>query len=200
MRLARIWWRRGVAVHSYAKPDPTTRAAWETEELFKQHFSNLVRFLRTGLRYTNDTEDIAQEALFRYFQARCAGEEIENPKGWIYRVGRHLLLDNLKRSKPILLDEDRWEEVEARHSSSADWSGPERSLIVGELPWDKLTKNERQCLLLRTQGFTYREVAETMEVAIPTVASYVSRAVKKLRKPKVRKRETPDSRRTAPLR
>ena len=168
--------------------------------MFKQHFSNLVRFLRAGLKYTNDTEDIAQEALFRYFQARCAGEEIRNPKGWIYRVGRRLLLDSLKRSKPILLDENSWREVEAKHSNSVDWDGPERSVIVGQLPWDRLTENERQCLLLRTQGFTYREVAETMEVAIPTVASYVSRAVKKLRKPSVKTSETSNSRRAAPLR
>lgn len=185
---------------SYVEPDPTTRAAWETEELFKQHFSNLVRFLRTGLKNTNDTEDVAQEALFRYFQARCAGEEIENAKGWVYRVGRRLMLDNLKRSKPILLDEDSWRQVEARHSSQRDWSGAERLLMVGELPWHKLTKKEKQCLLLRTQGFKYREVAEIMEVKIPTVASYVARAVKKLRKPPEKKRETPESSRATPLR
>ncbi len=187
-------------MRSYAQPDPTTRAAWETEELFKQHFSNLVRFLRAGLRYTNDTEDVAQEAFFRYFRARCAGEEIGNPKGWIYRVARRLILDTLKRHKPVLLDEESWNAAEAKHSLASDQRDPELSLMVDELPWDSLSKKERECLLLRTQGFTYREVAETMEVKIPTVASYVSRAVKKLRKPAKRTSETPTRRRTSPLR
>jgi RNA polymerase sigma-70 factor (ECF subfamily) len=47
---------------------------------------------------------------------------------------------------------------------------------------DKLGVDERQCLLLRlVEGFTYREIAEMIDVPLGTVMSHVHRARIKLR-------------------
>ena len=60
------------------------QAAIETEQLFSEYSASLVRYLRTGLRDASEIEDLAQETFIRYFQARSNGEQIENPKGWLY--------------------------------------------------------------------------------------------------------------------
>lgn len=185
---------------AFGQPDATTQAAWETERLFEEHFSNLVRYLRTGVSSTNDIEDIAQETFIRFFHARSNGEEIANPKGWIYRVGRHLMLDSLKKSRPLLLDEDQWKDLEAANAHSPGWEEQDRSLRFSRLPWNTLTAMEKECLLLRAQGLAFREVAEVLDVSISTVASYVARGLKKLRKSVVKPSETPKSRRAAHLR
>ncbi len=184
----------------FSSSDATARAAWETERLFEEHFSNLIRYLRSGLSNTNDLEDIAQETFIRFFQARSNGEIIENPKGWLYRVGRRLMLDNLKKSKPVLLDEDGWKDVEADHACVPDWADQDRSMRFSKLPWGTLTSSERECLQLRAEGLTFREVAEVLDVSISTVASYVARAIKKLRKSVGKAIETPDHSRATPLR
>lgn len=178
------------------QPDAIQRAAWETEQLFADHSSNLIRYLRSGVRNITDIEDIAQETFVRYFQARCNGESIDNPKGWLYRVGRHLALDHAKKAKPVLLDDAGWRVVEAERACLPE-SADDRA---ASLPWHLLSDQERESLLLRAEGMKFREIAEVLDVSISTVASYVSRALKKLRKAVASTSETPDVRRVAPLR
>ena len=181
--------------------DKFTQAAWETEQLYEEHSANLIRYLRGGVRNRNDLEDIAQETFVRYFRARCSGDPIENAKGWLYRVGRRLAIDHARKHRPVLLDEDGWRHVEAEHATLPDWETEQRSLRSSNLPWHKLSPMEKESLLLRAEGFTFREVAEILDVSISTAASYVGRAVKKFRRA-VHKRsgETPKHRRATPLR
>lgn len=171
-------------------PSLQTQAAWETEQLFEEHSSNLIRYLRCGARSTVDLEDIAQEAFVRFFRARCDGEEIQSPKAWLYRVARHLAIDFGKKAKPILLDDAGWRKVEADQAYRQEFSGDERSLRSSNLPWHKLSPSERECLLLRAEGLTFREVAEVMEISISTAASYVARAIKKFQRADPKPSET----------
>ena len=185
---------------SSGQPDAISQAAWETEELYHKHASNLMRYLRSGGPRTNDLEDLAQETFIRYFRARCNGETIQNPKGWLYRVGRHLAIDRAKKSKPVLLDDAGWRSVEADFAVHPVQEEDERSLRSSKLPWHTLSPLEKQCLLLRAEGLTFREVAEVLDVSISTVASYVARAIKKFRRAVPRSDETPRHGRTTPLR
>ena len=89
------------------------QAACETEQLFTKHSPGLIGYLRSSVRNVPDIEDIAQETFIRYFRVRSNGESIDNPKGWLYRVGRRLALDYVKKSKPVLLDEAGWRKAEA---------------------------------------------------------------------------------------
>ena len=181
--------------------DRFTQAAWETEQLFEKHSSNLIRYLRSGVRNRNDLEDLAQETFVRYFRARCSGEAIGNPKGWLYRVGRRLAIDHARKHKPVLLDEDGWRNVEAAQATLPDWDAGERSLRSSSLPWHKLSPMEKESLLLRAEGLTFREVAEVLDVSISTAASYVARAIKKFRRAvHARSSETPEHGRATPLR
>lgn len=180
--------------------DSITRAAWETERLFEKHSANLMRYLRSGVRDPNDLEDLTQETFIRFFQARSNGGTIDNPKGWLYRVGRRLVLDHAKKSRPVLLDEEGWRALEADQVSRHGHNTDDRSLRTASLPWHQLSALEKECLLLRAEGLTFREVAEVLDVSISTVASYVGRAVKKFRRAVTEPSETPKDSRTAPVR
>ncbi len=185
------------------KPDQSRairQAEWETEQLFTEHSSNLMRYVCNRVRNITDIEDIAQETFIRYFRARCNGESIENPKGWLYRVARRLALDQIKKSKPVLLDEAGWRAVEADHFQMPAEGTGGRSLRSSDLAWHLLTDAERDCLQLRAEGLTFREVGEVLDVSISTAASYVARAIKKLRRSVTEPSETPDNRRAPSLR
>jgi len=39
---------------------------------------------------------------------------------------------------------------------------------------------ERQCLYLRTEGLLYREIAEVLGVRVPSIQTYLARAMKKV--------------------
>ena len=182
------------------QPDEIRQAAIETEQLFSEYSPSLVRYLRTGLRDATEIEDLAQETFIRYFQARSNGEKIENPKGWLYRVGRRLAVDHAKKARPVLLDDEGWRGVEAGRAEPAGADEGEQSQRWSHLPWHVLSEMEKECLLLRAEGLTFREVADVLDVSMSSAASYVARAIKKFQRAVPKTSETPDHRRTTPLR
>ncbi len=164
-------------------PELASQAAWETEELFVQHSASLMRFLQGSIRNSNDLEDLTQEAFVRFFLARSKNETIEHPKAWLFRVVRNLAMDHVRKKTPELLDEEGWEKVEAHQSSYQELNATELSLQISSLPWHKLSRTEKECLQLRAEGLKFREVAEILDITISTVASYVARAIEKLKTP-----------------
>jgi RNA polymerase sigma-70 factor (ECF subfamily) len=153
-------------------------AAWETEELFAGNRDGLIRYLRRNLDDLSAAEDIAQESFIRFFQARSQGEEIDQPRAWLFRVAHNLLVDFGRKKRPDLLDEDGWLRLEGESASSS--RGMEARAEIATLPWYKLTNTEMQCLRLRSEGLKFREIGEVLGLSISTVTSYIARAVHKL--------------------
>ena len=167
----------------------------ETEGIFGEHRSGLLRYIRYHLNDISEAEDIAQESFIRFYQARLRSEEILKPKAWLFRVAHNLLIDLGRKKKPELLDEKGWLAAEAL--SVVVPSGLEPELMT--LPWHRLTKLELECLRLRTEGFKLREISEVLGVSISTVVSYISRALTKLRPVTEEKFETFDDQRVAAI-
>lgn len=173
-------------------------AAWETEELFAENRDSLMRYLRHHLDDVSAAEDILQESFIRFFQARMNGENIVQPKAWLFRVAHNLLIDFGRKKRPDLLDEDGWLRVEGRLASQV--GKLDARVDVSRLPWHKLTKLEMECLRLRSEGLKFREVGEVLGLSISTVASYIARAVKKLQSREPGDLEAPRRRRITPAR
>lgn len=170
-------------------------AAWETEELFAGNRDGLMRYLRRHLDDLSVAEDIAQESFIRFFQARCQGEAIDQPRAWLYRVAHNLLVDYGRKKRPDLLDEDGWLRIESESASTTH--GMEARVEVATLPWHRLTAAEMECLRLRSEGLKFREVGEVLGLSISTVTSYIARAVRKLQHTETGERGAPESGRTA---
>ncbi len=171
-------------------------AAWETEELFAEHRDSLKRYLRRHLDDPSAAEDILQESFIRYFQSRSRGDEIEQPRAWLFRVAHNLIIDYGRKSRADLLDEEGWERLEGRMGGGDQ--GLEARLHLSSLPWDRLTEQEMECLRLRSEGLKFREVGEVLGLSISTVASYIGRAVRKLQE--TEKREPSEHGRATPTR
>jgi RNA polymerase sigma-70 factor (ECF subfamily) len=176
--------------------EPEHSAARETEDLFAENRDSLVRYLRHHLSDFAVAEDIAQESFIRFFQARTQGEDISQPRAWLFRVAHNLLVDFGRKKKPDLLDSEGWLRVERQIGGTTD--GMEARAEVLGLPWHKLTRLELQCLQLRSEGLKFREVGEVLDISISTVASYVARATKKLQEERTTDVEASDYGRTAP--
>ncbi len=162
--------------------DPA-RVAWETEELFVEHRESLMRYVRYRLSDFAAAEDIAQECFIRYFQARRRQEVIEQPKAWLFRVAHNLVIDHGRTQKLDFLGDDEWRTIEA--GLAAQDTEVDYRLRISSLPWHVLTPTEMECLQLRAEGLKFREVAEVLDITISTAASYVARAVNKLRETQV---------------
>ena len=179
-------------------------AAWETEELFAENRDSLMRYLRHHLDDASLAEDVLQETFIRFFQARSQGEEITQPKAWLFRVGHNLAIDHGRKKKPDLLDDEAWIKLEGQMQGNSGAAVVEARTHVSQLPWHKLTPAELECLRLRSEGLKFREVAEVLGLTISTVASYVTRAINKLKETDEgkadRSSEASERRRVTPIR
>lgn len=65
---------------------------------FYTHYANLLRpFLLSYTRTGADVEDIIQETFVRVWLNRDRLHEIDNLKGWLYRIASRVYLDHLER-------------------------------------------------------------------------------------------------------
>lgn len=139
-----------------------------------------------------DASELAQEAFVRAFRGigRFRGEA--SFKTWIYHIVANVCRDELRKLKrqptvslnnPIVTDEGEITREQA------DWTMvPERIYESKELQetvqelLNQMTPEYRQVLILRElQGFTYEEIASTLECSLGTVKSRINRARKALR-------------------
>src|SRR4029453_4565162 len=97
-----------------------------------------------------------------------------NPKAWLFRAVHNLAIDSVRGSRHTQSceeseDSENWEAVAdpaplpEERLAQVEKQEKVRALLSG------LSPQERRCMELRTEGLTYREIAEVLGVRITTV-------------------------------
>jgi len=166
---------------------------FETEAL-----SFLDALYRTALRMTRseaEAQDLVQETYIRAFRFRHQFTPGTNLKAWLFRILTNTFINQYRR-KAARPDETELDDVEEsilyRHmrdvspgSASLD---PEAELIDNTLSsevtdaLEALPEKFRTTLLLDVEGFSYKEIAEVLDIPIGTVMSRLHRGRKFLQK------------------
>lgn len=146
------------------------------DQAFREHRSALLRYL---FQLTNDAglaEDIVQESYLRLLERDGMPD---NPRSWLFRVATNLVRDHAaveKRRRQLdqkrsLPSAPRAPDVEAetRERLNAVW----RALY-------RLPRRDRALLLLRAQGFDYRDIADAVDIAPGSVGPLTGRALEQL--------------------
>jgi RNA polymerase sigma-70 factor (ECF subfamily) len=128
-------------------------------------------------------QEICQETFLRLYRVLSQGQQIENPRAWVFTVARNLALTaRSSRASFAALD------PAVEQQLAAETPSPEQCVLEIEKlrclrdAVGRLSDSERQCLHLRTKGFRYREIAGIIGVSTSTVGEMMKRAVKSLRK------------------
>ena len=171
-----------------AEADP-----FETEAL-----SFIDALYRTGLRMTRseaEAEDLVQETYIKAFRHRDQFTPGTNLKAWLFRILTNTFI-NLYRRKAARPETTELDDVDEsilyRHmrdvspgSSSPD---PEAELINSTLSsevkeaLEALPEKFRTTVLLDVEGFSYKEIAQMLDIPIGTVMSRLHRGRKYLQK------------------
>jgi len=161
----------------------------ERLELFEQtvlpHLDaayNLARWLAGN---DHDAQDVAQEASLRAFKF-FGSLRGENARAWLLTIVRNTFYTWLRKNRPrekiieindeTLGIEDASAKAEAINPQFADADAVRRA--IADLPVEF-----REIVILREmEGFSYKEIADLIEVPIGTVMSRLARARKLLQK------------------
>ncbi len=159
----------------------------KTTDLFKTLRQSIFQYLTAvfGQTAAVEAEDITQEAFLRLYKTLQSGQQIDNPRGWLFKVAHNLAVNRLKSQQFIApLDDLAWEDI-CQKLPDTGMTPEQRTLKLEEFAIlhraiKRLSLQERECLHLRAGGFRYREIGEILGIATPTVSEFLRRAIRKL--------------------
>jgi len=143
--------------------------------LFDEVYPPLFRYCHRLTGDSDTADDLAQEAFVRLLERGPRGPK-SGLRVWMFRVATNLVRDaarqgaNRRRilSGAILPDSFPSPEVEFEQK--------EEIRRVREA-LDELAPRDREMLLLRQEGFSYKEIAQVVEVAPSSVGTLLARAL-----------------------
>ena len=127
-------------------------------------------------------QEVAQEVFLRLYVSLRDGEDIQNIRGWVFRVAHNFGLKMRAKEREHSAIDDTIERAPGSGQS------PEQSAIENERnrrireALEDLSPQQRQCLHLRAAGLRYREIGETIGIGTSTVNEFIRRAVTRLKK------------------
>jgi RNA polymerase sigma-70 factor (ECF subfamily) len=141
-----------------------------------------------------DAEDLVQETTLRAFRGFASFQEGTNLKAWLYRILTNSFINTYrkKQREPRTVegpdDLDEWFLYDRLGSRSVERSAEED--VLEQIPdadvrsaLESIPENFRMAVLLAdVEGFSYKEIAEIMDVPIGTVMSRLHRGRKALEK------------------
>jgi RNA polymerase sigma factor (sigma-70 family) len=142
---------------------------------FDQHYPSLVRYCQRLTGDADVAEDIAQESMVRLFDNRVTGPDF-GIRAWLFKTATRLLRDRYRvgQNRVRLLSEFpvRPTEPEAPDASLERKEVRERAREA----LDALAPRDREILLMRYSGFTYKEIAASIDVEATSIGTLLSRA------------------------
>jgi len=152
-------------------------------KLFEESREDVYRYLlMLGLQPARAQEAV-QEVFLRLYQALKKGEDIQSPRGWIFRVAHNFGLKVRARQAA----EDPFDAgMELQLASHSDT--PERELLEREKvlqfhrAFEGLSDQQKRCLALRMEGLRYAEIASTLGISASAVGEFLHRAMVRLKK------------------
>jgi RNA polymerase sigma-70 factor, ECF subfamily len=173
---------------SEALANATSNAtSFDIEALFLTHYSRVVRIIGRVVRDAARSEELAVEVFLKLWRSRKA--QGENVEGWLYRVAVRTGVDELRRQTR-----------RAHYERMLAWVRPGSPPVTPEEIHSATQEQERvrsvlsvlnprqaQFLLLRSQDFSYSEVAAILELNPASVGTLLGRAQESFRKEYIKK-------------
>jgi RNA polymerase sigma factor (sigma-70 family) len=150
-------------------------------ELYHAHFASLFRYLD---RLTGDPDlakDFAQDTFVRLHRR---GALPDDPRAWLATVATNLVRDHQRQARRraelvVQYAGDAAPPSEAPAADATMMVREARSQVRAAL--DALPERDRMLLLLRHEGYSYRELAHAVRVAEGSVGTMLKRATRLFR-------------------
>jgi len=150
------------------------------EEIYVAERNNIYGYLLYCGVAPGRAQELAQDTFLKLYLKMAKGEEIGNPRAWLYRVAHNFALRHHQR-EPV------FDALDTAPGIPETSPGAESALLERErrraleAAIGDLSPQQRNCLHLRVQGLRYREIAETIGISTSAVGEFLRRAVERLK-------------------
>ena len=170
-----------VGVRAVIESVPGQAAARDTaigfDEAFTLHHRAVFATARAILRDAAVAEEVTQDVFLKLYRHQDSAPEGDLLRPWLLRVTINESRNAIRSRNRSLARDTVYEKT--RQETAAEFE-PEssRQLEATRRALDRIKEPMRSCLLLRHQGLSYREIAQTLSVKENYVGSLVARARK----------------------
>lgn len=127
-----------------------------------------------------DAKDAAQEALIRIYTKINSYEEKAQFKTWVQRIVTNICIDKFRRTKSTVSIEEHDMVFTSDNSVEDEMMSSFVAKDIQEAI-DRLPEHHRTVVVLRyMQDFSYNEIADSLDLPLNTVKSYLYRARQQL--------------------
>jgi RNA polymerase sigma-70 factor (ECF subfamily) len=171
-----------------ARPASRTGAAADEAQVdvlaqFDRWAPRLLRYVASCGLGREDAEDVVQDTFLALFLHLSLGRDRTNVPGWLYRVAHNLALKRRRAIQRQPTYGSRDDLASQRIDPALD---PEARLVLDDrrrrlrAVVGALSDRDRQCLQLRAEGRTYRDIAAALRLSLGSVAKSITRALARL--------------------
>jgi len=152
-------------------------------QLFEEARDDVYRYLLTLGLHPPRAQEAVQEVFLRLYATLKKGEEIENPRGWVFRVAHNY---GLKVREKQVSEEPFDPALESRLQTAE--GDPEAELLERERmsrfhqAVEGLSEQQKRCLFLRMEGLRYPEIGSALGISPSAVGEFLRRAMARLKK------------------
>ena len=170
---------KSVPLSSNPESGPVQLSSEAFEHLFLSTYPHLVFLLRRMLGDSGRAEEIANEAFLKLHTTVLPTATRSNIPGWLYRTAMNLGIDDLRtRNRHTQLAQEACRAVSA---STQPENGLQLLLRTEtqqrvRLALSNIKPEWAQILLLRANGYSYKEIASHLEVSPGSVGTLLIRA------------------------
>lgn len=173
----------GTRGRSMARSEPPRDDnADELHQLVVEHGDAIFRLALSVVHDRALAEDIAQDTLVKAWLALPTFRGESSLRGWVLRIAHNTAISTLRRRRAVLVDPHDLPERLVRSEGSVEsrvLDGAAMDDFVAAL--DTLDELSRSIVVLRElDGLAYEEIAEILDVPMPTVKTRLLRARRRL--------------------
>lgn len=145
-------------------------------KLFQMYEADIYRMAFVYLKNEEEALDIVQETAYKAFDKIESLKEPAYFKTWLIKIAISSSLNRLKRLEKIVPMQNEY-----INYMQFEQDDPTVKVLLQQI-LEELTSEEKGIVLLKYyEGYTFQEIADTLQIPLGTVKSILYRALKKLR-------------------
>lgn len=150
------------------------------DEAFTLHHRTVFRCARSVVQDAALAEDITQEVFMKLYHHQSDIKNDEMLRPWLIRVTMNMARNAIRGNIRANVRDDNYFKETEEHSIVEPELDYERREQVKEVQkaLQKVKEPLRSCLILKQQGLSYKEIAETLDLTETSIGQYVARARK----------------------
>ena len=151
--------------------------AWSFERVYDEYKTPIYNYIYHLVGNREQADDLTQDTFLKAFKALPKMDASLKLSAWLYRIATNTAYDALRRRK--LIAWLPWQDLD-HEPADVESADPQETIGTSELvhaALRRMPRHYRAALLLYTQeGFSYAEIAMTLNIAESGVKMYLSRA------------------------